>query len=82
MLVRRRKDTFMNYHNGNDLNAQDQDAIRLERRALFTLLADCIDAMRTTQRIFWLSDEHILVTRCKEIEKWLDAHDDSRSEVI
>ena len=66
----------MNYHKGNDRNTQDQDAVRRKSRVLHELLRDCIDAMRTTQRLFWLSDGHILVARCREIEKWLDEHED------
>jgi hypothetical protein len=59
-------------------NVQDQDVVRLERRAMEQLLCDCIDAMRTTQRLFSLSDNHLLMLRCREVERWMDENESAR----
>jgi hypothetical protein len=55
-------------------DAFDVDAVLKEHREMCLLLGQAVDAMRTTQRLFELSDGHILMTKCREIEKWLDSH--------
>ena len=39
------------------------------------LLEQCCDAMRTTGRLIPLSDNHLLMHRCREVEKYLDELD-------
>lgn len=45
-----------------------------EHREMCLLLMQAVDAMRITQRLFELSDGHILMSKCREIERWLDSH--------
>lgn len=52
----------------------DIDAVIEEHRTMCLLLMQAVEAMRITQRLFELSDGHMLMSKCREIEEWLDAH--------
>lgn len=52
----------------------DIDAVVEEHRTMCLLLMQAADAMRITQRLFNLSEGHLLMSKCIEIEQWLDAH--------
>ena len=39
---------------------------------MYKLLGQCVDVMRVTQRLFSLTDGHLLMTKCKEIEDWME----------
>jgi len=58
----------------NDGTAFPVEAVIQEHREMCQLLMQAVDAMRITQRLFNLSDGHILMSKCREIERWLDSH--------
>jgi hypothetical protein len=56
------------------MNTQKNDIV-IQHAHMKQLLERCVDAMRTTGQIIPLSDKHILMHRCREVEKWLDELD-------
>jgi hypothetical protein len=50
------------------------EAVIEEHREVCLLLMEAVDMMRRTQRLFDLNDGHILIAKCREIERWLDSH--------
>jgi hypothetical protein len=42
------------------------------------LLEEAACVMRTTQRLFSLSDNHLLMLKCREVERWLDENESAR----
>jgi regulator of replication initiation timing len=52
----------------------DEDNLLEEHRQMIIMLMQVVDAMKITQRLFDLPDGHLLMSKCREIERWLDAH--------
>lgn len=67
-------DQSHNRGHGQPASSFDIDAVLDEHREMCLLLMQAVDAMRITQRLFALTDGHMLMTKCREIEYWLDSH--------
>lgn len=52
----------------------DIDAILREHCEMVKLLQQAVDAMRITQRLYYLGEGHLLISKCRDIETWLDNH--------
>lgn len=63
---------------GNEL---DIDAILDEHRDMCRLLMSAVEAMRTHQRSLLLTDQELIVLKCREIEAWLDKHQGNVEEI-
>jgi len=58
-----------------DGSAFPLEAVIEEHREMCQLLMQAVDVMRITQRLFDLKDGHMHMSKCIEIERWLDSHD-------
>ena len=47
---------------------------RKDLNELILTISRAVDAMRVTQRLFGLSDGHVLMSRCRDLERWLEEH--------
>jgi hypothetical protein len=54
---------------------QSHSDIVIQHAHMKQLLERCTDAMRTTQQLIPLAETHLLMHRCREVEKWLDELD-------
>lgn len=60
---------------GNQVRELRDKGTVVERKEMFVLLQNAVDAIRTTMRLYnWNDDTTLLSIRCREIERWLDAH--------